>query len=755
MSDKGAKPKKQQRNSKRGQKNSKSTGCKQCNTGFGISYKFLTELLTERHNSILLVLISCDKCLVDLLNLPMKFNMLFLFSKILKKCQQCTLQRCFKHLLLKLSQSKFLINACTVIKQLNRSDQTSFDLFIIFISILKSIISANINQNMNILKIMPQLEIMLHAFSQMNYQGLGKLQQDFHELTMLIQNAPIPQKSTVLISFDSPENFRNIPIIPTSEELESNTKPFLRKNKINGKYDSVEEYLDTQFRLLREDFIGPLRDAIHEYKSEKDKKKKKKIDNIYIYNNVHISAVTISMDGILYDLKFDIIKLNWKESKRLIYGSLVCLSSDNFKTIYFATVAERNLKLLGKGKIQVKFLSKPLAFDATFVMIETVAFFEAYKHVLQGMQQLSSTTLPFQEYIVYGQKEVKLPKYLTQDTDITIDLTCLESETQSLITNNKKILLNPHDNKWPSAEELGLNEAQCSALCKALTKEVSLTQGPPGTGKTFLGLKIIKVLCRNSHIWQSKGKSPILIVCYTNHALDQFLEGVAKFLSCGIVRVGGRSKSEILKEYFLSNVKNNGITSKILKRMKNDTKDNLSRIMNNIKSLHSLLENKNNITDENTLEAYMQHFYFWLCKCFHRTNNISRLQQWLQCSWKPNTDEESLNSTEEVEESEDAHSETEIDILENERKLQHEVFDSFSTQCKFKKQLFQDTLWIPDKESQKKIRKELFSGEEMSLEESEKLTFIDFQEMELSRRWRLYRRWFSAYKKAIQEKCVE
>jgi superfamily II DNA or RNA helicase len=71
----------------------------------------------------------------------------------------------------------------------------------------------------------------------------------------------------------------------------------------------------------------------------------------------------------------------------------------------------------------------------------------------------------------------------------------------------------------------------------ALTRKVAVIQGPPGTGKTFPGLKIVQVLLKNSQFWrpaqhqQSAGKpkakkpSPILVICYTNHALDQFLEG--------------------------------------------------------------------------------------------------------------------------------------------------------------------------------------------------------------------------------------
>jgi hypothetical protein len=40
---------------------------------------------------------------------------------------------------------------------------------------------------------------------------------------------------------------------------------FLRRNKKEGKYLNLEHYLDVQFRLYREDFISPLRNAVKEY----------------------------------------------------------------------------------------------------------------------------------------------------------------------------------------------------------------------------------------------------------------------------------------------------------------------------------------------------------------------------------------------------------------------------------------------------------------------------------------------------------
>lgn len=47
------------------------------------------------------------------------------------------------------------------------------------------------------------------------------------------------------------------------------------------------------------------------------------------------------------------------------------------------------------------------------------------------------------------------------------------------------------------------------------------------------------------------GCGPILCICYTNHALDQFLEHLLDKGVKGIVRIGGRSRSERLQDYSL------------------------------------------------------------------------------------------------------------------------------------------------------------------------------------------------------------
>lgn len=77
-------------------------------------------------------------------------------------------------------------------------------------------------------------------------------------------------------------------------------------------------------------------------------------------------------------------------------------------------------------------------------------------------------------------------------------------------------------------------------LQAGLSCEVSLIQGPPGTGKTFLGIQLMRVLLSNL----GASELPVLCVCFTNHALDQFLEGVkAAGLAGGpreLIRIGSK-----------------------------------------------------------------------------------------------------------------------------------------------------------------------------------------------------------------------
>ena len=82
---------------------------------------------------------------------------------------------------------------------------------------------------------------------------------------------------------DPPDDFREINIIPTVDDL-NNFTPFLRHNKIDEKFKNLDSYLDIQFRPLREDFVRPLREGIKEFK-ENDARTSR---DIKVYHGVRI-----------------------------------------------------------------------------------------------------------------------------------------------------------------------------------------------------------------------------------------------------------------------------------------------------------------------------------------------------------------------------------------------------------------------------------------------------------------------------------
>ena len=352
-----------------------------------------------------------------------------------------------------------------------------------------------------------------------------------------------------------PNDFREIPICPTNKEITTHERPFLRKNITKGRYENAEHYLDVQFRLLREDFLEPLREGIHEIVQNIPRPKRKQL--MKNYRNVRITKKKFTWSGIVHRVQIDVSGVDtrkWANSKRLIYGSFVCLSKDNFKTMLFATVADRNPDDLKRGKIEIRFIEEQnvLGIESSkcvYQMVESPAYFEAYKHVLKGLKELDETTLPFKKYLVDCTGDVDPPDYLrrhdAQDEPVCYDLS-KALDVWGVPNATAVPVLDPR--AWPSVKELPLNNSQLEALRTAITTEFSVIQGPPGTGKTYVGAKIVRCLLENQNAWNPERNSPMLMVCYTNHALDQFLEKVLEFLpSRKIIRVGGRSRSEKLE----------------------------------------------------------------------------------------------------------------------------------------------------------------------------------------------------------------
>ena len=413
---------------------------------------------------------------------------------------------------------------------------------------------------------------------------------------------------------EPPQNFREVSVIPDAADLLC-SRPFLRENITDRKYKDLDHYLDVQFRLLREDFVMPLRDGIKELTKDNNSlepsssKNARRAEDVSVYYNVTVLSPIYGKKGRLYRIRFDhshprVKQVKWERSKRLKFGSLLCFSSDEFASLVFATVENRDPDGLSVGELEVRFedvkseqVNEFIQREEKFVMLESPAYFEAYRHVLKALKEIKAEEFPFQRHIVECCQDVGPPEYHLQlneageekdailfdfsgvlardkisrtsdshrhtgpvsrlEAENELSFKTAERATQALQLappqKSEGSIAHAHDLSpqqgnsdslngldvamdnqmshvifdWPDKESLGLNKSQMGAFKVALTKQLAVIQGPPGTGKTYVGLKIARALLDNASLWENEKKeSPVLMVSYTNHALDQFLEGL-------------------------------------------------------------------------------------------------------------------------------------------------------------------------------------------------------------------------------------
>jgi len=311
------------------------------------------------------------------------------------------------------------------------------------------------------------------------------------------------------------------------------------------------------------------------------------IESLSVMFEVTLKEKVYGLNGMIFNLKMKQDKgkqISWEQSKKLMFGSLVILSSDFFmKECLIGVISERDDKKIKEGIIQVRFehdttnlnVTNTPEFQKVYTLVETSAYFESYKHVLEALvsfKNYKEEDFPFKANLVDCQNLViEQPEYLK---NVPFDFRTIVDQNKKFVANEKTGAVEYEFSKtvgfdrcflsnecqWPSAENMMLDKSQYNAVQLALTSKLTLIQGPPGTGKTFIGVKIMEMLMHNKNLWWNRPgqpKRPILMICYTNHALDQFLNYCIDecHLDSGIIRVGGRSTSEKLQPFLLSEVK--------------------------------------------------------------------------------------------------------------------------------------------------------------------------------------------------------
>jgi hypothetical protein len=292
-----------------------------------------------------------------------------------------------------------------------------------------------------------------------------------------------------------------------------------------------------------------------------------------------------------------------KKEYGLTHGKEMAYITANLVTQDRATV--RSLMQAQTGAARGLLLEFPKVIPATFSPI---------LESLKEMHRLNR--LPFQQWIVPRRREgpqgiqtmhqIHPPLYARTPGFKFSLLPLLEAENRE-----EQFLIEPTSscddelllNKLESTTKL--DRGQCQALIAALTREYALIQGPPGTGKSYLGLQIMKVLL---DVNRKANLGPIMIVCYTNHALDQFLEHLLEIGVTKLIRVGGMSKSKKLENHnlrFVSNLGRKTKSEKYMAAMKYEKLDTAQKEAKSIfASLSSLRKHpewqnlKNHISEE-------------------------------------------------------------------------------------------------------------------------------------------------------------
>ncbi|KAF9373618.1 hypothetical protein CPC16_001761 [Podila verticillata] len=192
-------------------------------------------------------------------------------------------------------------------------------------------------------------------------------------------------------------------------------------------------------------------------------------------------------------------------------------------------------------------------------MVESLGgYFESYRHILQALQMLEPVAMPFGKYLAptveqstRGSVALITPPRYAMAPGFEFDLSVLmRTGIRCNLTLNVKDSYSQQRAVATLRAYSVTDDTQSQALVNSLCREVALISGPPGTGKTTIGVDLMRVLVHNAARMQC---GPILCICYSDHALDQFLGHLLDKGINSLVRIGSRpsERSERLRNHNL------------------------------------------------------------------------------------------------------------------------------------------------------------------------------------------------------------
>ncbi|KAL4804110.1 hypothetical protein BDV18DRAFT_166268 [Aspergillus unguis] len=364
-------------------------------------------------------------------------------------------------------------------------------------------------------------------------------------------------------------------ILPTHQEIVSSDSEYLPSTNFLQPHilaDPLQRYIDWTFRLLRHDTFGSVKEILQDllkqddlaqtsYRSIKDSGAHvylgAQVQQVFINDRNELEAtVSFSTPPQLRQKSSNEQSRWWQDSSRLEEGSLVCLvaSQGTSKRLIFLEITVKNacrdktpprksslvsdrfppsitVKLATCRQPEVALLGQLYRAKVSGVLVDFHGVIPAtFVPILKNLQRIHREgELAFQKWVLPGyqtdQDDKIPPPAYARKAGFVFPLNSITKPGADGLT------LDPntpeHIDILRLQNQTGLDRGQCHGLIAALTREYALIQGPPGTGKSYVVAKL----------------GPIVVICYTNHALDQFLKHLLDVGIQKMIRIGGRSQA--------------------------------------------------------------------------------------------------------------------------------------------------------------------------------------------------------------------
>ncbi|KAF2832889.1 hypothetical protein CC86DRAFT_414596 [Ophiobolus disseminans] len=373
-----------------------------------------------------------------------------------------------------------------------------------------------------------------------------------------------------------------IVIFPTRDEIMSNAKeflPFTDPDQPHFLGDSVQRHIDTHFRLFRHDIFRKLKKALAGFMHTLARNKNAinspghRLGDLRTHRYEALEAqVTFQLPSeIRRNLPMEQQRW-WDESRRFEDGALVSFIWIQGSTVQhiFLTVLTDNgnsrtentpkhdrqhtaisMRLTTQNKTTLELLLKANVSQARGILLEYPKIMPAtFVPILENLQSMQREgIMPFHQWIVPKRHDgpssakvyhdVQLPLY-ARHADLSFPLKKITQDPEDSLSIGSASSCDDDELLKQVESKTYLDRGQYRALIAALTREFAFIQAKFG---------------------------PVLVVCFTNHALDQFLEHLIDVGVKKVVRVGGQSKSEALESRNLRDLKMAETSTKAEKNM--------------------------------------------------------------------------------------------------------------------------------------------------------------------------------------------